>query len=45
MRRVVHEGQNPRPLQDNATSSSSPHAVQRTRANPWARMTQAARLL
>jgi hypothetical protein len=38
IRRVVHEGQKPRPLQDNATSSSLPHAAQRTRANPCARM-------
>jgi hypothetical protein len=31
MWRVVHEGQNTRPLQDSATNTSSPHAVQRTR--------------
>src|SRR5207302_1791053 len=41
MRRVVQEGQKPRPLQEKATSNSSPHEVQRTRAKPWARMPQA----
>jgi len=34
MRRVVQEGQKPRPLQEKATSNSSPHEVQRTRAKP-----------
>jgi hypothetical protein len=38
MRRLVQEGQKPRPLQEKATSSSSPQAVQRTRANPLARI-------
>jgi len=41
MRRVVREGQNPRPLQEKATSISSPHELQRTRAKPLARMPQA----
>jgi hypothetical protein len=41
MRRVVQEGQNPRPLQEKATGVSSPHEVQRTRAKPWAKMPQA----
>ena len=41
MRRVVQEGQNPRPLQEKATSISSPHELQRTRAKPLARMPQA----
>jgi len=38
IRRVVQEGQNARPLQDKATSISSPQDVQRARAKPWARM-------
>jgi hypothetical protein len=41
MRRVVQEGQKPRPLQEKATRVSSPHEAQRTRAKPWARMPQA----
>jgi len=31
-------GQKPRPLQEKATSSSAPQAVQRTRAKPLARI-------
>jgi len=41
IRRVVHDGQKPRPLQDKPTSSSSPQSRQRTRAKPWARIPQA----
>jgi hypothetical protein len=39
--RLVHEGQNPRPLHEKATSRSSPQVLQRTRRNPWARIPQA----
>jgi hypothetical protein len=38
IRRLVHEGQKPRPLHEKATSNSSPQAWQRTHANPFARM-------
>jgi hypothetical protein len=41
MRRVVQEGQKPRPLQEKATNISFPQEEQRTRAKPWARMPQA----
>lgn len=43
MRRPPQEGQMPRPLQENATSRSSPQRVQRTRAKPLARMPQSSR--
>lgn len=36
MRRPVHDGQKPRPLQENATSRSCWHASQRKRAKPRA---------
>lgn len=36
IRRVLHEGQTPRPLQEKATRKSSPQSSQRTRAKPWA---------
>ncbi len=35
-RRAQHEGHTPRRLQENATRSSSPHPVQRTREKPFA---------
>jgi hypothetical protein len=35
IRRLVHEGQNPRVLHENATNRSSAHVSQRTRTNPW----------
>jgi hypothetical protein len=38
MRRVLHEGQTPRPLQEKATKKSAPQLSQRTRAKPWARV-------
>jgi len=37
MRRVVQDGQKPRRLQEKATSISSQHDMQRTRAKPCAR--------
>jgi hypothetical protein len=44
MRRVLHDGQTPRPLQEKATKKSSPQSSQRTRAKPWARMPHSVRL-
>jgi len=38
MRRAPHEGQNPRRLQEKATSFSWTHSAQRSRRNPRARM-------
>src|ERR1700674_2899307 len=38
MRRAPQEGQNPRRLQEKATSFSCAHSGQRTRRKPWARM-------
>ena len=35
MRRVTHEGQNPRRLHENATSFSCAQSAQRTRRKPW----------
>ena len=35
MRRLVHDGQKPRVLHENATSRSSPQSPQRTRTKPW----------
>jgi hypothetical protein len=40
LRRVVHEGQMPRPLQENATRKSWPQPVQRARAKPCTGMPQ-----
>jgi hypothetical protein len=36
MRRVLHDGQTPRPLQEKATKKSSPQSSHRARAKPWA---------
>ena len=38
MRRVLHEGQTPRPLQEKATRKSCPQSSHRARAKPWAKM-------
>jgi hypothetical protein len=38
MRRVVHEGHTPLPLQEKATRKSCPQSSQRARAKPWAKM-------
>ena len=38
IRRVLHEGQTPRPLQKKATRKSSPQSSHRPRAKPWAKM-------
>ena len=41
MRRALHEGQSPRPLQEKAIRRSCPHSPHRARAKPWARMPRA----
>ena len=38
MRRVLHEGYTPRPLQEKVTRKSCPHSSQRARAKPWEKM-------
>jgi hypothetical protein len=37
MRRVLHDGQMPRPLQEKAIRKSCPHSPRRALAKPWAR--------
>jgi hypothetical protein len=35
MRRVLHEGQTPRPLQEDTIRKSCPQPLHRARAKPW----------
>ena len=45
MRLVVHDGQMPRPLQENATRNSAVQSEQRARAKPCANMPHSRKLL